>query len=51
VRLDDVLYRRAEREGLMAIGGDELTQDELRTMKEARPGRNPWEREGTPPSP
>jgi hypothetical protein len=46
VRLDDILYRRAESEGLMAFGGDEMTEEELRIMTEARPGRNPWDREG-----
>ena len=45
VRLDDVLYRRAEREALMAIGGEELSPEELRILKEGRPGKNPWERE------
>ncbi len=45
VLLDDVLRRREETEGLSAIGGDELTEDELRIMREARPGKNPWERE------
>jgi hypothetical protein len=29
VRLDDVLYRRMEAEGLLAIGGDEMTPEEL----------------------
>jgi hypothetical protein len=50
VRLDSVLYRRAESEGLLAIGGDEMTEEELRILTEARPGRNPWDREGTSPS-
>src|SRR5919197_5724951 len=45
VLLDDVLLRRAEREALMAIGGDELSPEELRILKEGRPGTNPWERE------
>ena len=45
IRLDDILYRRAEREGLMAFGGDEMTEEELRILSEARPGRNPWNRE------
>lgn len=45
VLLDDVLRRREETEGLSAIGGDELTEEELRIMREARPGTNPWERE------
>jgi hypothetical protein len=49
VRLDDVLYRRMEAEGLLAIGGDEMTPEELRILKEGR-GKNPWERDGGPPS-
>ncbi len=44
VLLDDVLRRRAEREALLAIGGDDLTPDELHALKAARPGTNPWER-------
>jgi hypothetical protein len=50
VRLDDILYRRAESEGLMAIGGDEMTEEELRILTKGRPGRNPWDREGEHPS-
>lgn len=45
VRLDDVLYRRVENEALTAIGGEDLTEEELRIMREERPGKNPWERE------
>lgn len=44
VRLDDVLKRRAETDDLTAYGGEELTADELRRLREARPGTNPWER-------
>jgi hypothetical protein len=29
VRLDDVLYRRLQRESLLAIGGDEMTPEEM----------------------
>ncbi len=50
IRLDDILYRRAESEGLMAFGGEEMTEEELRILTEGRPGRNPWDREGDPPS-
>jgi hypothetical protein len=50
IRLDDILYRRAESEGLMAIGGDEMTEDELQDLKLGRPGTNPWDREGASPS-
>lgn len=50
IRLDDILYRRAEREGLMAFGGEEMTEEELRILRESRPGRNPWDREGASPS-
>jgi len=45
VRLDDVLWRRQENEGLSAIGGEELTEEELEEMHQARPGKDPWERE------
>ena len=45
VRLDDVLSRRAETEGLMAIGGEEMTPEELRILSGERPGKNPWQRE------
>ena len=38
VLLDDVLRRREETEGLSAIGGDDLTEEELRVMRETRPG-------------
>jgi hypothetical protein len=44
VRLDDVLRRRVERDELSAIGGEELSSDELRILRETRPGKNPWER-------
>src|ERR1700687_5762695 len=39
--LDDVLRRREETEGLSAIGGDEITAEELRAQRESRPGTNP----------
>ena len=44
VRLDDVLKRRAETEDLTALGGEELSPDELRMLRESRPGKNPWKR-------
>src|SRR5579885_2571304 len=44
VLLDDVLERRAEDADLAAVGGDELSPDELRQLRETRPGTNPWER-------
>jgi hypothetical protein len=50
VLLDDVLRRREETEGLSAIGGDDLTEEELRIMREARPGQNPWERQQADPA-
>jgi hypothetical protein len=50
VLLDDVLNRRAETEDLTAIGGEELSPDELRTLRETRPGTSPWQREKTQPS-
>ena len=51
VRLDDVLHERAAREALLGIGGEEMSPEELRILKEARPGKNPWERERDGPSP
>jgi hypothetical protein len=48
VRLDDVFHERATREALLAFPGEELTPEELRIMREARPGKNPWERETEP---
>lgn len=50
VRLVDVHYERIVRESLLAIGGDELTEAELKMMNDARPGTNPWDREETLPS-
>jgi hypothetical protein len=51
VRLDDVLSERWLREDILGIGGEELTPEELRIMKETRPGTNPWEREQIKTSP
>jgi hypothetical protein len=42
VHLDDVLARRAEEEDLTAIPGGDLSADELRVLRETRPGSNPW---------
>lgn len=50
IRLDDILYRRAESEGLMAFGGDEMTEEELRILSDSRRGTLPWKREGATPS-
>lgn len=44
VSLDDVLRRRAENDALLAIGGEELSAEELGVLKQERPGTNPWER-------
>lgn len=44
VLLDDVLRRRAEDEALLAIGGDDLTPEDLQELGGARPGVNPWQR-------
>jgi hypothetical protein len=44
VLLDDVLRRRAEDEALLAIGGDDLTPEELEEIEAARPETNPCER-------
>jgi hypothetical protein len=43
MNIDDVLRRRAETEDLTALGGEELSPDELRILRETRPGKNPWE--------
>jgi hypothetical protein len=51
VLLDDVLERRAETEDLAALGGDELSTEELRILRQTRPGTNPWQRERPEPSP
>lgn len=45
VRLDDVLRERQTEEELSAIGGRDLTEDELEEIYQARPGTVPWERE------
>lgn len=45
----DVLYRKAEQDGLEAIGGEELTPEELDQLEAARPGIAPWKRPETPP--
>jgi hypothetical protein len=51
VLLDDVLRRREETEGLSAVGGAELTAEELHSLRENRPGTNPWERKSADPAP
>lgn len=45
VLLDDVLRQRETEEALSAIGGRDLTEEELEEMYQARPGTVPWERE------
>jgi hypothetical protein len=45
VLLDDVLKEREAREELAAIGGEDLTEDEMEAEYRARPGTVPWERE------
>jgi hypothetical protein len=47
VLLDDVLERRAESDDLTTVGGDELSPDELRRLRETRPETNPWQRGAT----
>jgi len=47
VILADVLGERQAREELLAIGGDDLTGEELEIMHQAQPGTNPWERDTT----
>jgi hypothetical protein len=51
VLLNDVLERWAETDDLTAMGGDELSADELRTLRQTRPGTNPWQREPSELSP
>ena len=45
VLLDDVLRQRETEEGLSAIGGRDLTEEELEEIYQAQPGTVPWERE------
>jgi hypothetical protein len=45
VHLDDVLQRRAENDALRSVEGEELSPEELRVIREERPGTNPWERD------
>lgn len=45
VLLDDVLRERETEEELSAIGGRDLTEEELEEIYQARPGSVPWERE------
>jgi hypothetical protein len=46
VLLDDVLQEREEREEMTAIGGRDLTEEELEELHRSRPGTLPWERDG-----
>jgi hypothetical protein len=48
VRLDDVLDRRLVRESLLAIGGDDMTADELRILKGGHSHTRP-DNHGGPP--
>lgn len=45
VLLDDVLKEREMREDITAIGGRDLTEQELEALHQSRPGTLPWERE------
>jgi hypothetical protein len=42
----DVLLLKQEHEGLTAIGGDELTAEELEELAAGQPGTLPWQRVG-----
>src|SRR5207249_2000557 len=44
VLLDDVLNERQAREELTAIGGEDLTEEELEDLHRSQPGTLPWER-------
>ena len=48
--LVDVLRERWVPESLLAPGGDELSPEEFKRMKDDRPGTNPWERQESSPS-
>jgi hypothetical protein len=52
LRLDEILYKRAEYEGLAGFGpsDDPLSEEELRIMRESTPGTAPWERGEQPTS-
>ena len=50
VLLDDVLKEREEREAITAIGGRDLTEEELEDLHRSRPGTLPWEREQSSPT-
>jgi hypothetical protein len=45
VLLDDVLKEREAREAITAIGGRDMTEEEMEAEHRARPGTLPWERE------
>ena len=45
VLLDAVLKEREAREAITAIGGRDMTEEELEAEHRARPGTLPWERE------
>ena len=45
--LEDVLRQRLERDELLAAGGDEIAPEDLRVLREERPGTNPWQRDST----
>src|SRR5688572_15832213 len=42
--LEDVLHHRLERDELVAVGGDELSPEDLKMHGDERPGQVPWER-------
>jgi hypothetical protein len=50
VLLDDVLKEREAREAITAIGGRDMTEEEMEAEHQARSGTLPWEREQAPPA-
>jgi hypothetical protein len=50
VLLEDVLKEREAREALSAVGGRDLTEEEMEAEHRARPGTPPWERERARPA-
>jgi hypothetical protein len=50
VLVDDVLREREEREALTAVGGRDLTDEELEALHRSRLGTLPWDRDQSSPT-